>query len=210
MRPTRYPVPAREVQVEHPVRDSRFIATGNYAPSVEAADAFVARVRGEFSGATHNCIAYRVGYGPGAVERISDDGEPSGTAGRPMLAVLQGQDLGDVAVVVTRYFGGTKLGTGGLVRAYSGAVRVLLAEMPTRVEVQRVQRRLLSDYARYEVVKQFLLHHEGEIEGEQFGAEVAFSFSLPLDRVGPFDVALTHLSHGQLAATTLQEQGDDE
>ncbi len=202
-RATRYPIPARETRVEVPVSDSRFIATGTYAPTVAEADAFVARVRGEFADATHNCIAYRVGYQTGVVERMSDDGEPSGTAGRPMLAVLQGQELGDVAVVVTRYFGGTKLGTGGLVRAYSGAVRALLAELPIKMKVERVSRRLVTDYPRYEIIKQFIGEREGEIEEEQFAADVTFSFSLPRDRVEPFDEELVELSHGQLSATTL-------
>jgi uncharacterized YigZ family protein len=201
---TRYLIPARECRVEHPVSDSRFIATGGYAPTVEAAEALVARVRAEFADATHNCLAYRVGYGPGAIERMSDDGEPSGTAGRPMIAILQGQDLGDVVVVVTRYFGGTKLGTGGLVRAYSGAVRALLAEMPTTMRVQRVRRQLAADYARYERLRQFLLEHEGEIEEELFASDVTFHFTLPTDRVRPFDEALAELSHGQLAATTIE------
>jgi uncharacterized YigZ family protein len=203
MKPSRYPVPAGETRVEYPVSDSLFIATGTYAPTLEAAEAFVARVREEFSDATHNCVAYRVGYGPSATERMSDDGEPSGTAGRPMIAVLQGKDLGDVAVVVTRYFGGTKLGTGGLVRAYSGAVRALLAEMPTKMQVERLQRQLATDYSRYELVRQLLFQHEAEIEEEQFGAEVAILFTLPSDRAEVFDSELTELSHGQLAANTL-------
>jgi uncharacterized YigZ family protein len=203
MKPSRYPVPAGETRVEYPVSDSLFIATGAYAPTLEAAEAFVARVREEFSDATHNCVAYRVGYGPSATEHMSDDGEPSGTAGRPMLAVLQGQDLGDVAVVVTRYFGGTKLGTGGLVRAYSGAVRALLAELPTKMQVERLQRQLATDYPRYELVRQFLLQHEAEIEEEQFGAEVSIRFTLPSDRAEAFDRELTELSHGQLAANTI-------
>jgi uncharacterized YigZ family protein len=203
MKPTRYPVPAQEMRVEYPVSDSLFIATGAYTPTVEAADSFIARIRTEFSDATHNCIAYRVGYGPSAIERMSDDGEPSGTAGRPMLAILQGQDLGDIAVVVTRYFGGTKLGTGGLVRAYSGAVRALLSEMPTEMQVERVLRELTVDYGRYQLIKQFLPEHEATVEDEQFGTEITIHFTLPADRVQGFDEALTELSYGQLAASTL-------
>jgi uncharacterized YigZ family protein len=197
----RYPVPAREARVELPVKDSLFIATGAYVPSVAEAESFLATMRESYAGATHNCFAYRVGYGSGVVERMSDDGEPGGTAGRPILSVLQGQDIGDVAVVVTRYFGGTKLGTGGLVRAYSGAVRALLVEMPLRTRVERVQRRLVMDYSRYESVKRLMLEHEGEIEAEEFGVEVTLHFTLPLDRVNSFDDELTHVSHGQLLAT---------
>lgn len=198
---TRYPIPAEETQVELIVVDSIFIATGCYAPTREAAEAFVARMRKEFSDASHNCIAYRVGYGSNVSERASDDGEPSGTAGRPMISVLQGRDLGDVAVVVTRYFGGTKLGTGGLVRAYSGAVRTLLAEMPTRMLVEKIKRQLPTDYSRYAQIKKLLLAYESEIIDEVFAADVTFHFSMPVDQVEAFDQELTEFSHGQLAAT---------
>ncbi|MFN2242462.1 MAG: IMPACT family protein, partial [Anaerolineae bacterium] len=114
----RYPIPARETRTEIQVLNSRFIATAAPVFSVEEAKAFVTRIRDEFADATHNVPAYLVGYGASVVAHCTDDGEPSGTAGRPALAVLRGSGLGDVAVVVTRYFGGTKLGTGGLVRAY--------------------------------------------------------------------------------------------
>ena len=203
-KPTRYRVPAAETEVEMVVKNSIFIATGTYAPTVQAADAFVARIKAEFADASHNCVAYRVGYGSNVAERASDDGEPSGTAGRPMIAILQGQDLGDVAVVVTRYFGGTKLGTGGLVRAYGGAVRTLLAEMPTRMRVERKRRQLVTHYSGYQPVKKLLLAHESEIETEEFAADVTFCFSMPVDRIEEFDHELTELSYGRLAAIDLE------
>ena len=109
----RYPIPASETRIEMKVKNSRFIATAAPVFSVDEAKAFIARVRDEFSDASHNVPAYQVGFGPSTIAHCSDDGEPSGTAGRPMLAVVRGSGLGDIAVVVTRYFGGTKLGTGG-------------------------------------------------------------------------------------------------
>lgn len=111
-------IPAAETRVELVVVNSRFIATAAPAFSVEAARAFVGRVRGEFADASHNVPAYLIGHGAATIAHCHDDGEPAGTAGRPVLAVVQGSGLGDIAVVVTRYFGGTKLGTGRLVRAY--------------------------------------------------------------------------------------------
>lgn len=200
-KPTRYPIPARETRVDMTIKNSWFIATGAYTPTVKEADAFVARIKHEFSDASHNCVAYRVGYGSNTAERASDDGEPSGTAGRPMISILQGQDLGDIAVVVTRYFGGIKLGTGGLVRAYSGAVRALLAEMPTKMQVEQVKRQLITDYSRFQPVKKLLLAYESQLEQEEFAADVTFHFTQPVDRVAEFDHALTELSSGQLTAT---------
>ena len=95
----------------------------------------MARIKQEFADASHNVPAFVVGYGNAVTAHCNDDGEPSGTAGRPMLAVLQGSGLGDAAVVVTRYFGGTKLGTGGLVRAYGDAVRAVLEIAPRAEKV---------------------------------------------------------------------------
>ncbi|RRR68314.1 MAG: YigZ family protein, partial [Candidatus Viridilinea halotolerans] len=117
-----YPIPAATTRITLQVLNSRFIGTAGYTPSVVAAREFIAAVRGAMPDATHHCYAYLVGYGASVTAGMSDDGEPSGTAGRPMLAVLRGADLGDVTVVATRYFGGTLLGTGGLVRAYGDTV----------------------------------------------------------------------------------------
>ena len=114
-----------EGQIEE--KKSRFIATVRPVKTEEEALEFVAAMKKKYWNATHNCSAYIVGERP-LIMRCSDDGEPQGTAGRPMLEVLEGENLRDVAVVVTRYFGGTLLGTGGLVRAYSKAVSEGLAQ----------------------------------------------------------------------------------
>jgi uncharacterized YigZ family protein len=117
---------AAPIQVETVVTRSRFIATLAPVMDEPAADATVAEVRRRYHDARHHCTALVLGA-DGQRHRSSDDGEPSGTAGAPMLAVLQGADLTDVVAVVTRYFGGTLLGAGGLVRAYGGAVSAALA-----------------------------------------------------------------------------------
>jgi uncharacterized YigZ family protein len=130
----RYPIPAQQTRTEIDVLNSRFIATIAPAFSVEQARLFIAGIKVEFSDATHNVPAYVIGHGSSVIAHCHDDGEPSGTAGRPALAVLSGSGLGDAVVVVTRYFGGTKLGTGGLVRAYRDAVRAVLEVVPLRRE----------------------------------------------------------------------------
>ena len=107
-------------------KKSRFIASVQSVRSQEEADDFILRKKKEYWDARHNCSAMILGE-RGEFSRCSDDGEPSGTAGRPMLAVLAGEGLTDVCAVVTRYFGGVLLGTGGLVRAYSGALQEALA-----------------------------------------------------------------------------------
>ena len=113
------------------IKGSRFVTTVAPASSVDEAMEFVAGVSAEFSGAGHNCFAFRLGR-DGAVFRSSDDGEPGGSAGRPILQQLEGHDLTELVVVVTRWFGGTKLGVGGLMRAYGGAAGQTLDRAPLR------------------------------------------------------------------------------
>ena len=126
METTKRIIPAGEARVEIIVDKSRFIAAAGPAFSVEEARAFIQKMKVEFPDASHHVPVFIIGHGNSVTVHCTDDGEPSGTAGRPALAVLQGSGLGDVVLVITRYFGGIKLGTGGLVRAYSDAVREVL------------------------------------------------------------------------------------
>ena len=121
-----YVIPAETIRAELVIHRSRFIATIGMAESVETAREFIARIRAEMPDATHHVYAFRVGFGSSVQEGLSDDGEPAGTSGKPAMAVLRGADIGDVVLVVTRYFGGIKLGTGGLVRAYSSAAKAAI------------------------------------------------------------------------------------
>ena len=124
----RYPIPAGESRIEYQIKNSRFIGRAGYTPSVEEAKAFVEKVKTEEPGYSHAVYAFAVGHGASVTHGMSDAGEPSGTAGRPALAVVNGSGLGDVTVVIIRYFGGTKLGTGGLVKAYTETVQLALVE----------------------------------------------------------------------------------
>ncbi len=194
----RYPIPAGLHRVETTVAHSRFIATAGPVASVDEAHEFIARLRGEFADATHNAYAYRVGFGDSVTDSCSDDGEPPGTAGRPMLEVLRNSGLGDVIVVVTRYFGGTKLGTGGLVRAYSGAVQAVLTTLPRTERVDRHTFTLMMPYKFYDTLTRLVAAHEGQVHEAQFAAEVTLRFTLPVDRVEEFNAALRQVSAGHL------------
>jgi uncharacterized YigZ family protein len=199
----RYLIPAREVRCESVVLNSRFIATLAPVFSVEQAKAFVARIRSEFADASHNVPAYIVGHGASVITHCSDDGEPSGTAGRPALAVLSGSGLGDAAVVVTRYFGGTRLGTGGLVRAYSDAVRQALAITPRaeRVPVHIVM--LAAPYSWFERLRLLIAAHHGELLEQEFAADVTLTARFPTERFPAFQEALGQASHGSLSAEVI-------
>ena len=126
-------------------KKSRFIATVIPAESEEEALAFIEAMKKKYWNATHNCSAYVIGE-KGQLKRCSDDGEPSGTAGRPMLEGLEGEGIRNVAVVVTRYFGGTLLGTGGLVRAYSASVKAGLASSVIITKIPGVKLKIETDY----------------------------------------------------------------
>ncbi len=200
----RYPIPAKEVRTEMKVKNSLFIATAAPVFSVDEAKAFVQRIREEFADASHNVPAYQVGFGPAVTAHCSDDGEPSGTAGRPMLAVLQGSGIGDVAVVVTRYFGGTKLGTGGLVRAYSEAVKEVLAILPLAEKVPTHTVMLALPYTLLERVRLLAAEWHGRILDETFAADVTMTLLFTTESFPGFQEALRELSHGTLAAEIVE------
>jgi len=174
---------------------------------VEEAKVFIGRIRAEFADASHNVPAYLVGHGSSVIAHCGDDGEPSGTAGRPMLAVLQGSGLGDVAVVVTRYFGGTKLGTGGLVRAYGGAARTALAALPTRELVWHRLFRAQADYGQYGSLKYLLPKRSVRVTDESFTERVMLELAVPYDEVTPLEADLRELSNGAIALAEREFDG---
>lgn len=197
-------IPAREIRVEIKVLNSRFIATVAPVFSVEEAKAFVGRIKAEFSDASHNVPAYLIGHGNSLIAHCHDDGEPAGTAGRPALAVLRGSGLGDVAVVVTRYFGGTKLGTGGLVRAYGDAVREVLAILPRAAKVPTHTVVVVTPYPDFERVRRLVDAHHGQILNEDFAAEVTVTARFAAEHLPPFQDALQEMSKGTLGAKIVQ------
>lgn len=201
---SRYPIPAHLHRVEQEIERSRFLTTVAPAPTVEEAKAFIARVREEFADANHNCWAYVVGP-PGAtgMAGMSDDGEPHGTAGRPMLTALLHGGVGDVAVVVTRYFGGTLLGKGGLVRAYTGCVQQALEHLPTSERVSKARLTVELEYASVDGFRRMLAAHEVEIVSEAYAATVGYQLLLPTTRLETFQKALGDLTHGRALVEVL-------
>jgi uncharacterized YigZ family protein len=196
-------IPAAETRVELIVVNSRFIATIAPVFTVDEARAFVGRVRAEFADASHNVPAYVIGHGATTMAHCHDDGEPAGTAGRPMLAVLQGSGLGDVALVVTRYFGGTKLGTGGLVRAYGDAARAALAALPRAEKVATVTALVEAPYPLLERLRLLVEAHGGLTLAEEFAAAVTLTLRFRTERFDAFGAALRELSHGAVEAVVV-------
>ena len=204
----RYPIPAAQARAEIEVKNSRFVATAVPAFTVEEAREFIARIKAEFSDATHNVPAFLIGYGNSVTAHCNDDGEPSGTAGRPILAVLQGSGLGDIALVVTRYYGGTKLGTGGLVRAYGDATKAVLEILPRAEKVPTHTTMLALPYNLLEQVRLLVGEWNGRILDEEFAADITMTTQFTVARFPGFQDALRELSHGSLAAEIIETNED--
>ena len=202
--PNPYLIPAEEIRREQTVVNSRFIATLAPVASVDEARVFIERIRDEFSKASHNVPAYLIGGGNTISDFCSDDGEPVGTAGRPALAVLHGSGLGDVAVVITRYFGGTLLGKGGLVRAYTESTQ-MVANAVRRARRQQVHVAMLAlPYNLLERVRILVEKHQGNILDESFAADITMTFRLPVENTDQFRMDLRELSAGTLQTETIE------
>ncbi len=198
--PQRYPIPAARCRAEVVIDRSRFICTIERAASPEEAQAFIREMRAAFPDATHNCWAFVAGP-PGSTARIgmSDDGEPHGTAGRPMLTVLSHCGVGEIAAVVTRYYGGTNLGTGGLVRAYSAAVQAALEMLSTRERVEVTELTVTVSYAHLSAVRRALPECEATVLSETFAEDVTLRMSVPVAREAMLRTLLGNATGGQAA-----------
>lgn len=193
-----YPVPQGPHRVEETIQRSRFITSVGHASTGDAAKAFVASVREEFPDATHHCWAFVAGP-PGDTAQVgmSDDGEPHGTAGRPMLNVLLHSGFGEIVAVGTRYYGGTKLGTGGLSRAYSSGVTAVLKGLPTRRRVDRVVTDLVIDYEHVDSLQRLMESSDVEVHDVDFSTDVRYELGIPAPGYEAFAGAVQDLTGGQ-------------
>lgn len=199
----RYPIPAARQQTETVVLRSRFLTVVDLAPDMATARALLQDLRAAHPAASHHVHAFRVGHGASLTEGMSDDGEPPGTAGRPTMAVLAGSGLGDVCLVTVRYFGGTKLGTGGLVRAYTQAAQAVLEGLPRAWHEEKRRLSVLMAYSAYEPVRRLLDIHGAEVLAEDFGAGVTVELRTAADRAAFLADALREATSGQARITEL-------
>lgn len=197
-----YIIPATQHRAEGTIKRSKFIATVAHASTKEDVKRFISIVKNEFPDATHHCWAYVAGP-PGDTARVgmSDDGEPHGTAGKPILSVLLHSDIGEIVAVVTRYFGGTKLGTGGLVRAYSGSVKNALMGLSVKEKRDVLSLTVTLDYSKITAVKQLMKSFDTEITEENYNANVSFKIELPKINEDAFTRAITNLTGGEILIT---------
>ena len=160
------------VSAEIVEKKSKFIANVFYVETVEEAEEKVKEIKKKYFDARHNCFAYSVFTKDGIVNRFSDDGEPSGTAGGPMLNILNGKELTNVVVIVTRYFGGILLGTGGLIRAYTGATQEALGKLEDVYKDLGLEAKLITTYPELEKLKYYLKQNQIEITSTEYNETV--------------------------------------
>lgn len=196
-------VPAEEIRRELKVLNSRFIATLAHASSVEVARSFINRIHIEYPDASHHVPAFIIGHGASQVYHCSDSGEPSGSAGRPALAVLQGSGLADAVVVVTRYYGGTNLGIGGLVRAYGDAVRIVVSEVSRATKLMAHTVKIAYPYSFVERMRLIVQGHDGQIISEEFGSEVSIRACFPVENLEAFENDVADLTSGSTLVNIL-------
>ncbi len=183
-------------------KKSRFIATVRPVASETEAEAFIEEMKKKYYDARHNCSAFVIGN-RAQVTRSSDDGEPGGTAGRPMLEVLLGSGIRNVAVVVTRYFGGTLLGTGGLVRAYTGVVKEALEKCVAVRQQFGVRFTVRTDYNSVGKIQYLLAGSNVKIEDSVYEADVVLTVTAPIEVYGRLCKEMTEATSGRAQITEL-------
>jgi uncharacterized YigZ family protein len=195
MSATSYLTVARTAEVEIEVKRSRFLGHVERVGSEDEARAVVERIRKQHWDARHHCSAFVLGP-DGAVQRSNDDGEPSGTAGAPMLEVLRGREVSDVVAVVTRWFGGVLLGAGGLVRAYGDAVRETLDAAGVRRRLLLERYDVLADHADAGKLESDLRAREVRVLGVDYAERATLHLAVPADVAGGFAALLAELTGG--------------
>ncbi len=181
-----YLIPKKEVMFSQEIKKSRFICIISHAPTITSAHSWIKEIRQEYHDANHVCWAFIAGPPNSTQQSMSDDGEPSGTAGKPMLNVLQHSNIGDIAAVVIRYFGGTKLGTGGLVRAYSSSVSEAMKILTSSKKINHECYFIECKYPDEKQVQFLIKNYEGKITTITYQETIHLITKIPETNVAAF------------------------
>lgn len=202
MSESRYRIPAGVHRVEETIQRSRFITTVSHSPGPPDAHEFIRQIRDEFPDATHNCWAFAAGP-PGSTSHVglSDDGEPHNTAGKPMLNTLLHSGVGEIVAVCTRYYGGVKLGTGGLSRAYSSGVKLALEALPTEPKIDRIAVEIVIGYENVTDLHRIMAEMEVLVEAEDYGERVELRGAVPVEVFDSFSAAVADATSGSGSVT---------
>lgn len=205
----RYLIPAEPVEFSEEIKKSRFITYLQHTPNLEVAKQFWQEIRHQYPDARHHCWAAVAGS-PVDTQQLgfSDDGEPSGTAGKPMLNSLLGSNFGEISAVVVRYFGGVLLGTGGLTRAYGNGVQQALKLLKTVEKIERNIFILFCQYDQMNLIQQLCKQYDVLIEQQYFTDKIELHLAIPLEGYQVFATQLLERSAGQLALIAKQDGMD--
>ena len=174
-----YAVPDGNTEIVYEIKKSRFIARLGLAVDRDEAMTMLSQAKRDYPDARHHCWGYLIGSpAQPRMLAMSDDGEPSGTAGKPILNVMQHKELGDVMLIVIRYFGGIKLGAGGLVRAYSHAAQLAYGQAPTRLQIHLEEYNLSCHFADEQIIRHWLNRHEGNVLNAVYSQHVNLNIAL--------------------------------
>ncbi|MBG2915300.1 MULTISPECIES: IMPACT family protein [Proteus] len=201
-----YLIPAETVEFSEEIKKSRFITFIAHTEGIDAAKAYIQSIKEQFPDARHHCWAFVAGR-PDDSQQLgfSDDGEPTGTAGKPILAPLLGSGMGEVTAVVVRYFGGIKLGTGGLVRAYGSGVQQALKLLPTKTKVPQLRFSVACEYSLVSLLEQVVEQYHGQVLSSEYTDKVTFILSLPAMHSGEVEVKLRDISRGSMQLIPLDK-----
>ncbi len=195
-----YLIPANTVTIEQYIKKSQFICHLRHTENRQQAMEFIATIKGEYNDANHNCWAFVAGEPEDpSCWGMNDDGEPKGCAGKPMFQVLHHHGAGEICAVVTRYFGGIKLGTGGMARGYSSTVKLALDEMEFKKKIIYVRFELAVPYSLQKSVVHFVDSCEGVIIETTYGADIFVAIDIPLQQRDQFLQLVTDAGRGAIA-----------
>ncbi|ENZ0175260.1 IMPACT family protein [Providencia rettgeri] len=201
-----YLIPAETISFTEEIKKSQFITYLAHTDGIEAAKDYIQSIKAQYPDARHHCWAFVAGR-PDDSQKLgfSDDGEPTGTAGKPIMAQLLGSNLGEVTCVVVRYFGGIKLGTGGLVKAYGNGAQQALKILPTKTKVPQKIFNLVCDYSLINAIEQLLAQVNGTVLHSDYNETVSLQIAIPATLEQEVNDKLRDISRGALALTPESE-----
>ena len=195
-----YNVPQKSLVDEQVIKKSRFITHITRSSNKDEAKAFIQAIKAQYPDARHHCWAYIAGHPTASINiGFSDDGEPSGTAGKPILNVLQHRGVGEIVLVIVRYFGGIKLGAGGLVRAYSSSASLAMDKLETITLVPYKSFNITFDYQFEPNIQRLILHCAATIESSHYTEHIMLKVSIPTLQIETFNSHLINITAGKVS-----------
>ena len=192
-------IPYEKAEVSYVIKKSKFLVTASPISTTEEARAFISDIKKKYSDATHNVSAFVIGSGNSVISGCSDDGEPPGTAGKPMLTALTGSIFTNIVIVSTRWFGGIKLGTGGLVKAYSEGVFQIIPLLKKSIITSVDKVDLLLSYSFYDSILSFIGKFGTELESSDFSENVKLTCVVKSEKLDKFKKELVNLTNGKIS-----------